>query len=253
MISGGETYRIFSDQLGSPRVVVSAATGAIAEEITYDEFGNVLSDTKPGFQPFGFAGGLYDQDTKFVRFGARDYNPQTGRWTTKDPSLFNGGDTNLYGYTLSDPVNSFDPSGLDPCKKGPCPNKKKELADKIAKKVVDHYVGKVLPFNPPIDKPEISVSKGVDLEVGGQTVVQVDATAAAGVNAPKNEDVYSPDRFNQPLFYLDTKGDLKILKICGKEIFHWHGEGGNPTNTAPVRAELNYFGNENQIIEAGFQ
>ncbi len=111
MISGGETYRIFSDQLGSPRVVVNASTGTIAEEITYDEFGNVLKDTMPGFQPFGFAGGLYDQDTKLVRFGARDYNPQTGRWTAKDPILFAGGDSNLYGYTQSDPINKVDPSG----------------------------------------------------------------------------------------------------------------------------------------------
>jgi len=38
----------------------------------YDEFGNVLLDTNPGFQPFGFAGGLSDQRTGLVRFGARD-------------------------------------------------------------------------------------------------------------------------------------------------------------------------------------
>ena len=41
----------------------------------YDEFGNaLLSSTNVGFQPFGFAGGLYDQDTKLTRFGARDYD-----------------------------------------------------------------------------------------------------------------------------------------------------------------------------------
>jgi RHS repeat-associated protein len=112
MIGGGTTYRIFSDQLGSPRAIVNAATGAIAEEITYDEFGNVIHDTKPGFQPFGFAGGLYDQDTKLVRFGARDYNPQTGRWTAKDPMEFAGGDANLYTYVFNDPVNLRDLSGL---------------------------------------------------------------------------------------------------------------------------------------------
>ena len=56
-----------------------------------------MSDTNPGFQPFGFGGGLYDQDTKLLRFGARDYNPVNGRWTAKDPILFAGGDTNLYG------------------------------------------------------------------------------------------------------------------------------------------------------------
>jgi RHS repeat-associated protein len=113
MVSGGVTYRIFSDQLGSPELVVNTVTGAIAEQITYDEFGNVLSDTNPGFQPFGFAGGLYDQDTKLVRFGARDYNSAVGRWTAKDPILFAGGDTNLYSYVLNDPISLVDPGGLD--------------------------------------------------------------------------------------------------------------------------------------------
>jgi RHS repeat-associated protein len=111
MVSGGVTYRIFSDQLGSPRLVVNTSTGAITEQINYDEFGNVISDTNPGFQPFGFAGGLYDQDTKLVRFGARDYGPNVGRWTAKDPILFDGGDSNLYGYVLTDPVNLSDPQG----------------------------------------------------------------------------------------------------------------------------------------------
>jgi RHS repeat-associated protein len=112
MVSRGVTYRIFSDQLGSPRLVVNTSTGAIAEQITYDEFGNVISDTNPGLQPFGFAGGLYDQDTKLVRFGARDYDLNTGRWTAKDPILFVSGDTNLYGYVLNNPVNMTDVSGL---------------------------------------------------------------------------------------------------------------------------------------------
>ncbi|MGH8490627.1 MAG: RHS repeat-associated core domain-containing protein [Gammaproteobacteria bacterium] len=77
----------------------------------YDEWGRVTLDTNPGFHPFGFAGGLYDRDTGLVRFGARDYDPETGRWTAKDPIRFAGGDTNLYGYVLNDPVNAIDPSG----------------------------------------------------------------------------------------------------------------------------------------------
>jgi RHS repeat-associated protein len=114
MLQGAVTYRMFSDQLGGPRLVVNASSGQVAERIDYDEFGNVTNDTNPGFQPFGFAGGLYDQDTKLVRFGARDYDPSTGRWTAKDPIGFAGGDTNLYGYVLNDPVNSLDSSGLGP-------------------------------------------------------------------------------------------------------------------------------------------
>jgi RHS repeat-associated protein len=66
----------------------------------------------PGFVPFAFAGGLYDKDTGLVRFGLRDYDPEVGRWISKDPILFYGGDSNLYGYVLNDPVNFIDEDGL---------------------------------------------------------------------------------------------------------------------------------------------
>ncbi len=82
--------------------------------------GDITSDTNPGFQAFGFAGGLYDPDTKIVRFGARDYDSETGRWTSKDPILFEGGDTNLYGYVLQDPANLTDSSGTGPLLAAAC-------------------------------------------------------------------------------------------------------------------------------------
>ncbi len=75
--------------------MIDTADGSVAQQLEYDEFGRVLADSNPGFQPFGFAGGLYDRDTGLVRFGARDYDPETGRWTVKDPILFLGNDTNL--------------------------------------------------------------------------------------------------------------------------------------------------------------
>jgi RHS repeat-associated protein len=94
------------------RLVVDVSDGSVAQRLDYDEFGNVTTDTSPGFQPFGFAGGLYDPDAGLVRFGARDYDPATGRWTAKDPIGFTGGDTNLYGYVLADPLNWYDSLGL---------------------------------------------------------------------------------------------------------------------------------------------
>jgi RHS repeat-associated protein len=112
LVKDGTTYRILSDQVGSVRLVVNADTGGIAQRIDYDAFGVVTQDTNPGFQPFGFAGGLTDLDTGLVRFGARDYDPRVGRWTSKDPIGFAARDTNLYGYTMADPVNGIDPSGL---------------------------------------------------------------------------------------------------------------------------------------------
>lgn len=112
MIKNSVTYRIISNHLGSPRLVVNTSDGSIAQQMDYDDFGNITNDTNPGFQPFGFAGGIYDQHTQLTRFGARDYDALTGRWMNKDPIRFEGGDTNLYGYVLNDPVNWVDPDGL---------------------------------------------------------------------------------------------------------------------------------------------
>jgi len=93
------------------RLLLNATTGAIAQRLDYDVWGNVLNDTHPDFQPFGFAGGHYDSDTGLVRFGGRDYDPYIGRWTSQDPIGHSGGDSNLYAYVYNDPVNEIDPSG----------------------------------------------------------------------------------------------------------------------------------------------
>jgi len=112
LVKEGKTYRLISDHLGSPRWVVDIAEGSVVQKMEYDAFGNVVMDTNPGFQPFGFAGGLYDVDTQLVRFGARDYDAESGRWTSKDPIGFNGGLSNLFGYVTNDPVNHHDATGL---------------------------------------------------------------------------------------------------------------------------------------------
>ena len=112
---GSTRYQVVTDRLGSPLLVIDAATGKVADAITYDAWGNVTSDTKPGFIPIGFAGGLRDPDTGLTLFGAREYDPQTGRWTGPDPIRYAGGDAILYRYVAGDPVNVTDPTGLFDC------------------------------------------------------------------------------------------------------------------------------------------
>jgi len=112
MVRDGFTYRFVLDHLGSVRLVVDAATGAIVQRLDYDEWGIVLSDTNPGFQPFGFTGGLYDFDTGLVHLGARDYDPTVGRWIAKDPQSYLDGAFNLYLYANGDPINRPDTTGL---------------------------------------------------------------------------------------------------------------------------------------------
>jgi RHS repeat-associated protein len=112
MERGGARYSIATDQVGTPRVVTDAR-GTVVKALEFDSFGVALSDSAPGFfLPFGFAGGLADPATGLVRFGMRDYEPETGRWTARDPALFGGGQANLYLYAGGDPVGQRDPTGL---------------------------------------------------------------------------------------------------------------------------------------------
>jgi RHS repeat-associated protein len=110
MTTSAGTFRILTDHLGSARLVVNTSSGAVVQRMDYGEWGQVLADSAPGFQPFGFAGGLYDRDTGLVRFGARDYDPGIGRWVNRDPILLAGG-LSLYVYVENDPLNFEDPTG----------------------------------------------------------------------------------------------------------------------------------------------
>lgn len=181
IIKGGATYRIITDHLGSVRLVVNVATGAIAQRIDYDEFGVVLQDTNPGFQPFGFAGGIYDAQTRLTRFGARDYDAETGRWTAKDPILFDSGDTNLYSYVLANPVNNFDSNGLNPTLPIPTPGG-------VSGGLADLFLPQIADFERYLIRrcPTFGSPKADDIKMWGYRGIQRVETAADALN-PLNQ------------------------------------------------------------------
>jgi len=124
VIRDGKTYRLISDQLGSPRYAVNVADkDDVPYQVSYSPLGvpavaGGLAPITIDWIPFGFAGGMYDYQTGLVHFGARDYDPETGRWLTKDPIRFDGGQANLYVYVGNDPINSADATGLSACSLG---------------------------------------------------------------------------------------------------------------------------------------
>jgi YD repeat-containing protein len=77
MVKNGATYRLVTDPVGSVRLVVDAADGTIAQRLEYGPFGEVLVDTNPGFQPFGFAGG---STTRIPGCTALGRATTTARW-----------------------------------------------------------------------------------------------------------------------------------------------------------------------------
>ena len=109
MVRDGHEYLLVRDHVGSVRVVVEAMSGKVVQSLTFDPLGRTLSDTNPGFQPFGFAGGLTDPTSGLIRFGHRVYDPFVGRYLSPDPDM--AGVVNRYQFCGGDPVNGFTPSG----------------------------------------------------------------------------------------------------------------------------------------------
>jgi RHS repeat-associated protein len=95
------------------RAVVRVSDGKAVQVMRHGPWGGLeLDSVASGFArvPFGFAGGIHDDATKLVRFGAREYDARTGRWLSKDEARFGGGE-NFYEYAGGDPANRIDLDG----------------------------------------------------------------------------------------------------------------------------------------------
>ncbi|MGQ0680077.1 MAG: RHS repeat-associated core domain-containing protein, partial [Actinomycetota bacterium] len=107
--NGSGAYFYLFDRLGSV-VALTDASGNPVNRYFYDPYGNYLVGTTEAVaNPWQYAGGFKDAFSGYYKFGARYYDPVTGRWTQPDPS---GMDANSYAYAGSNPVNFVDSSGL---------------------------------------------------------------------------------------------------------------------------------------------
>lgn len=111
MRKDGQTYYYHQDALGSI-VAITDADKNLVQRYEYDAYGAITYVLDPDFkQPYAFTGREYDEESGLYYYRARYYDPKVGRFISKDPIGFAGGDVNLYGYVLNDPVNGVDPDG----------------------------------------------------------------------------------------------------------------------------------------------
>jgi RHS repeat-associated protein len=104
-----------TDELGNVRGITSG-TGTPLTTITYDGWGNVLSNsTSAQSDRYLKAGSQWDSALQQWVNGARVENGD-GRWDQEDPTEFEPGDPNLYRYAGNDSTNRVDPSGLSTLK-----------------------------------------------------------------------------------------------------------------------------------------
>lgn len=105
---GATTSYFLADHLGTTRALTNPS-GAVTSSLSYDSFGNVTSGSAP--TRYTYSGREIDSDTSLIYYRARWYAPQQGRFISEDPLGLRGGDINLYGYVLNNPVNFRDPTG----------------------------------------------------------------------------------------------------------------------------------------------
>ena len=108
-----ESYFYHFDGLGST-IAITDSSGNVVNKYSYDEYGKVLNQEEAIPNPFKYVGrfGVMDEGNGLLYMRARFYDPEVGRFISKDPIGFAGGDLNLYAYVANDPINFVDPSGL---------------------------------------------------------------------------------------------------------------------------------------------
>ncbi|MEM7096010.1 MAG: hypothetical protein AAF567_23600 [Actinomycetota bacterium] len=109
LLRDGNEYLLVRDHLGSVRAVIEATSGAVVQALCFDPLGRTLLDTCPGWQPFGFAGGLMDPVGGLVRFGPRVFDPFIGRFLSPRADGY-AGSLNRYVFRGADAVNDVRPS-----------------------------------------------------------------------------------------------------------------------------------------------
>lgn len=107
--AGGVVQYYHHDQLGNTRMLTDAS-GATTATFTYDVLGNRTGSTGSATTPLGYAGEYADPDTGLIYLRARDYDPVTGQFLTRDP--LESSTHQPYAYGGGDPVDFTDPSGL---------------------------------------------------------------------------------------------------------------------------------------------
>jgi RHS repeat-associated protein len=104
----------FSDGLGSVRQLLDSA-GDLEANYAYDPFGVpvVAGDAS---NPYQFTGEAWDEEVELLYLRARYYQPETGRFITKDPwpgKASRPRTLNHYAYFANNPTGYVDPKGLE--------------------------------------------------------------------------------------------------------------------------------------------
>ncbi|MDE5649244.1 MAG: RHS repeat-associated core domain-containing protein, partial [Oscillospiraceae bacterium] len=109
-------YTYYTQNAHGDVVNLTDKDGKITKSYRYDAFGVEKNIDKNDTNSFRYCGEYYDKETATVYLRARNYNPSTGRFISRDSYLGKRSDPlslNLYTYCRNNPISYIDPSGHD--------------------------------------------------------------------------------------------------------------------------------------------
>lgn len=100
------------DGNGNVSALVAAASGTVSATYEYGPFSEVLRQTGPMAKAnkFRFSTKYQDDESDYLYYGYRSYNPSIGRWLSRDP-IAEGGGNNLIAFCKNNSVSFFDKDG----------------------------------------------------------------------------------------------------------------------------------------------
>jgi RHS repeat-associated protein len=111
-LANQQKYYYTRDHLGSIREVTDE-NGTVQARYDYDPYGHRTKLTGNFEADFGFTGHYFHQPSGLHLTRFRAYDANYARWLSRDPIGELGG-INLYGYVGGNPINYYDPLGLNP-------------------------------------------------------------------------------------------------------------------------------------------
>ena len=114
---GGSTTNAFAayDGNGNVMALVDASNGSVCARYEYGPFAEPIRVSGPmgKLNPVRFSSKYTDDESGFLYYGYRYYNPSTGRWPSRDP-FSEAGSKNLVGFLNNDPLSHVDIMGFVP-------------------------------------------------------------------------------------------------------------------------------------------
>jgi RHS repeat-associated protein len=92
------------------------SSGSLTDSYAYGAFGDLKNSTGTTANNYRYTGQQFDSLTGLYSLRSRYYNPSEGRFNSRDTwqiNLSNPGELNRYGYVTNNPINKYDPSGLN--------------------------------------------------------------------------------------------------------------------------------------------